>query len=353
MKVTKNCGRCSKKFTSEGKGCSRVKFCIPCRPLAKKEWQTANYPRQAIERYEREGNPVVEDDKDLHFYGYKEPLTKFKDGFGYVGVVRFNKERDKVQCHFCGRLFKNVGSHAAFVHKIGNVEYKQKVGLLQNTALVGEGTRIKLIEAHKEMPSFSQSGKTKEEIREHMVKMSKKGITKGKGKRNSAWTLERRNQHGNCPEQLVERLKDLEKALGKRPTAKEYQKEYGSFQSIMTVYGTWENALRAAKMTLYTQERAMRSDPKFMLDHLKSFYEKHNRSPRSSDMRRGLLPNYQSYIKIFGTINRARLLANIPLVLMNGRYGKAEEYTPTLEEREKLLKKQFIPTRKWQMNSLK
>lgn len=310
------CKRCKKTFKIlHKKGSTRVKYCYACRPIVIKEKMNILQKKYAEIKQQKKGY-IIPDEDQLIFYGYKEPLSKFAGGFGYKGVLSYNKEKDKVQCHLCGRLFRNVGSHSAFFHKLSASEYKIKTGLEQQTALVGEGTRNLLIAAHKEIPSFSQRGKSKKQIKAHMKKMSDKGSRKSK----KQWTLERRNKHGNCPEQLVERIKKLQEKLGRRPTAKEYAKEYGSFQSITTVYGKWEDALKIAKIPLFSDEKAMRSDPDFLIEHMKQFYEKYGRSPRTSDMRRGLLPYHQIYCKVFGTLNNARQAAGIPVILMNGKY---------------------------------
>ena len=281
--------------------------------------------KRTAKRYQEMGY-VIPSSADLFFYGYKEPLTKFEGGFGFKGVLSYSKEKDRVQCHFCGRLFRNVGIHAKFSHGFDQSEYKKKTGLLQNTALVGEGTRDKLILAHKDIKSWSQRGKSVKEIKDHMTSMSKKG---SKQKAHSSWTLERRNKTGNCPEQIIEKIKNLQTKLGRRPRAKEYQREYGSYAPIITVYGKWENAIRLAGLPLYSDERAMKTDREFLLEHMRSFYKTHKRTPRTSDMRRGLLPAHQTYCKVFGTLNTARMAAHVPVLIPMGRYKWEEALLKT------------------------
>lgn len=153
-----------------------------------------------------------------------------------------------------------------------------------------------------------------------MVKMSEKGVKRGKGNRKQHWTLERRNMHGLCPDQLVDRIKKLETKLGRRPTAKEYQQEYGTYASIITVFGTWETAIEKAGIKKYSDERAEHTDPNWLLDQLKFFYKKYGRTARTSDMKRGLLPYHQAYCKEFGTLNNARILAGVPVIIPVSKY---------------------------------
>lgn len=276
------------------------------------------------QRQEEKGYVIPSED-DVIFYGYKAPLTPFKGGHGFVGVLRYSKDKEMAQCHFCGRLFRNVGSHAFFTHGMKAIEYKEKTGLAMGTALVGERTREKLIASHDTVPSFSQIGKTKEEVREKMRTMGEKA----RGRRTRPkWSLERRNLNGNCPEQLIDRIKRLQKKLGKRPSAKQYAKEYGSYQSVMTVYGKWNKALEVAGMATYTTEKGLRSDRKYLLAQLKQFYDKHGRTARTSDMKRGLLPNHQIYWKVFGSLNNARQLAGVPVVIQLSKFRFDEVMLP-------------------------
>jgi len=313
--MNKTCQNCHKNYEQKkGKGSTKAKYCHPCRIIVRKEQMRQGQLRRNIKLH------AIPDESQVMFYGYKEPLKKFAGGFGYQGVLTYSKDKDRVQCHICGRLYKNVGSHSKLTHGLTAREYKERTGLAQNTALVGEGTRALLIVAHKEIPSFSQRNKSKVDIRKHMKYMSDKANKKGVKR----WSLERRNKEGNCPDQLIDRILKLKDKLGRRPTAKEYAKEYGSFQSIITVYGKWETALKFAGIPLHSTERSIKSSREFLLEHMREFYKKYKRTPRTSDMRRGLLPYHQIYCKVFGTLNRARQEAGIPVLIKISKYRYEE-----------------------------
>lgn len=320
MKIEIECQRCFSIFTKEGRGCTRAKFCDTCKPIHRKEQAKLASAKSHAKKQVAQGFVVPEPD-ELIFYGYKNPLRRLKpeEGYGYDGVVLYSKDAEKIQCHVCGKLFKNVGSHAKFAHKLSAEQYKKKFNLSQKTALVGEKTRVALIQAHNTIPSFSQRGKTPKQIKVHMKKMSKKANKKG----SRGWSLEKRNETGMCPQQLVAKVKRLGRKLGRRPNAKDYVKEYGSYQSIITVFGTWNEAIRLAGFTTYTAERSISTDPKYLLEQMKSFYDKHGRTPRHSDMKRGLVPSHQTYWKVFGSVNKARVLAGVPALIPVG--GKWEE----------------------------
>lgn len=314
--MTKTCQKCTGTYEHKGgKGSTRSKYCTPCKPIARREQFLKSEAKRNEKRLQEKGY-IIPNDDELLFYGYKEPLRRVEKGYGYMGVVSYSKERDKVQCHVCGRLFKNVASHSRFTHELSASAYKTKFGLDQGTALVGEGTRQLLITAHKDTESFGLKWKTREDVREHMKSMSDKADRS----KNGRWSLERRNKHGLCPDQLIDKIKKLETKLGRRPTSKEYAKEYGSFQSIITVYGTWETAIEKADLRTFSAEKSEHSNPDWLLDQLRFFYKKYGRTARTSDGKRGLVPYHQIYHKVFGSFNNARILAGVPVIIPVSKY---------------------------------
>lgn len=54
--------------------------------------------------------------------------------YGEIGVVRF--EDDRMQCHICGRWYKNVGQHSWQSHELNSDEYREAFGLNHQQALV-------------------------------------------------------------------------------------------------------------------------------------------------------------------------------------------------------------------------
>jgi len=278
--------------------------------------------------WKKNGYAMPKED-ELVFYNYKAPLTPLSkgEGYGYDGVLLYSKDALKVQCHVCGMLFRNVATHANFSHGLTAVQYKKKFHLNQGTALVGEKTRDLLIKAHDglEHGAFSHVGKTKAQVRAHMKKMSDKSSKKGSG----GWTLEKRNEMGLCPAQLLKKIHVLGDKLGRRPFAKEYMREYGSHMSIITVFGKWNDAIRLSKyITTWNDEKAMGKEPEYLLESLRLFYQIHKRTPQTSDAKRGLIPPIQTYCEIFGTLNNARIRAGVPVLLRLSKYRYKEVTLP-------------------------
>jgi len=300
------------------------------RALLARNWRK-NHPDTSRKfNRERKGTGELSDDSKVLFYGYKEPLRKFEGGFGYSGVLRYSKDKDKVECHFCGRLFRAINNgHLMKVHSLTAEEYKEKTGLAQTTALVGEGTRLKLLERGHNPNYLEELKKAQERRRERIAK----GLPdKQSGHKLS---LERKNQRGTCPDQLLAIIDRTIKSYGRVPTEEEFLSFHsGKYMgSIRNTYGTWTNAL--AKLN--QRPNNVKYTPEYLIEEMQNFYSVHKRTPRYSDMERGLLPPAAPYYARFKHLNDARLRAGIPLIIRYGR--KSEEWMPTPNERTKMLSK--------------
>ncbi len=80
-----------------------------------------------------------------HYLDYKEPLTKVKGGYGFMGVITTNEEQTHVQCHICGYYFESLGSHVQHTHKMKAREYKEKYQLRISRGLLAPKAREALI----------------------------------------------------------------------------------------------------------------------------------------------------------------------------------------------------------------
>lgn len=293
-----------------------------------KKWRS-NHPEKsrALCRGRLKTGELPSEDEVL-FYGYKEPLRNFKEGYGYEGVLRYNKAKDKVQCHFCGRLFRAINNgHLKKVHGLTAREYKEKTSLAPTTSLVGEATREKLL-VRPYNPNYMIELAKANELRK---KRKQKGLkdTQSGHKRS----LERYNQKGTCPDQLLDMIEKTAKSFGHTPTTEEFLKfHHGKYMgSIRRTYGTWTKALAKLNMRPHMVVKTKEE----LIKDIQNFYQVNKRTPRWSDFERGLLPSASCFYRNFKSINQARLLANVPLIIQTGKMR--EEYTPSEEERKKML----------------
>ena len=134
---------------------------------------------------------------ELIYENYKEPLKSIpkSKGFGYYGTIAVSADKELVQCHICGNLFKSVSAHLP-QHKITAPEYKEMWQLQKTTALVGESTRKK-----------QQDRVLKQGLPKHLQEYNHKVRTgQIKHKVNTKFTLEQRNKLGVCADQVLEKI---------------------------------------------------------------------------------------------------------------------------------------------------
>lgn len=269
-------------------------------------------------------------DDEVLFFGYKEPLRKFESGYGYQGVLSYSKDLDKVQCHFCGRLFRALGLHIKAEHKLTGVKYKEKVGLAYDTALIGEGTREKYIATSNSLIA-SNARSSGENVRRSIESNRER---RKNGTKRRKMSLEVRNKRGNCPDQLLDIIDKTVKSFGRVPTEEEFKKFHrGRFlNTIKLTYGKWSTAVH--KLGLKTHKEIPTDQA--LLDQMAMFHQTHNRTPRWSDFKRGFLPNGNLYISRFGTMNRARVMAGVPFLIHVGK--RVEEWVPNQQQKAVILK---------------
>src|SRR5690606_15648799 len=105
-------------------GCGICKFIDPNQsPDYKAVNQAQRYRRQ------RNAGKLFTPDTDGITIGYKDPLVKIDNGYGYFGTIVVDKPTEScVQCHVCGFYFATLGQHIK-EHDINPSEYKEKFGL--------------------------------------------------------------------------------------------------------------------------------------------------------------------------------------------------------------------------------
>jgi len=227
-------------------------------------------------------------------YNYKEPFMPFENGYGYQGVLLYDELDGSVQCHLCGKWFQSLGHHVNRVHAIKSSAYKTMVGLNQTTALISEKLREKIIES------------TKHTLQARLANLALP--KKKQEKYNTKNTRQRQNKTGNCPMQLLDRIKQKALELGRTPTALELEKTVAK-KTIVMVFGSMENAIRLAGLVprkkgegvtykTYTKEE--------IIEILKNFKATHGRNPLMSDSKRGLIPSWGAFVKHFGSFNEAK-----------------------------------------------
>lgn len=256
----------------------------------------------------RDGTGTTEEG---YLYNYKEPLAKFEEGFGYKGTISYNENGDKIQCHFCGLFFESLGYHINKIHSLRAFEYKNKVGLMSSTSLIGESLRKKFIE---------RNIKYSDVINPAIKKGLKKALKARATQPHSKKSLEQRNLEGSCPDQLLDKILTLKEKLNRVPSWKDFYREYeGNYLgAIQLTFGSWAKALYKVGLISVGETNAIRTSESNLLEYLRDFYTFHQRTPRTSDFSRGLLPHQVTFTRKFGSLNEARFRAGIPVLVRMG-----------------------------------
>lgn len=258
------------------------------------------------------GAKVKKDVQPLVYENYKEPLKKIpkSEGYGYYGTLATTADKTLVQCHMCGNLYGSVAQHIRSAHKLSADEYKEKFGLSKTTALVSDEVRVRLQE--RVIKFFD--GKLPDHLKEYNRKVQA-GLIKHHGSGGAKKSLEWRNKNGVCPDQLLEKIKELAKKLGHTPSMDEFQEHYkGRYRSaIMYIHGGYLEAVRKAK--LVSAKELKEPDNDRLLQDLIDFKKKYGRIPMSSDFARGLLRPRAMYFRRFGSLNNARVEAGLEAVI--------------------------------------
>lgn len=311
------CGNCSAVIVSPHKN---TKFCsVKCRT---NNWNQHNKKRLA--KYARDYRAKTKhylkgsriDSENIIYDGYKEPLRPVEGGFGYYGVVAREKESGKVQCHVCGRFFNHINNSHLRMHGYTSVEYKDHYGISPSTPLCSYESSEKHLKVYE-----SIDRPTKDRMQANF----KKSSFYRRRKKHPKMSLEVRNRRGTCPDQLLDSVVHYKEALGRLPTAEEFkQHDGGKFSAILDTFSTWTNAVHMMGLKTHRERKKSRYSKDKLLEYLRIFYQRHNRTPRTMDFKRSELPDFNVYSNAFGTINSARMKAGIPLLIKVGRWEYAE-----------------------------
>lgn len=215
----------------------------------------------------------------VNFYNYKEPLMKFPGGYGYIGALIFDGKTDQIQCHFCGDWFQSLPHHLAREHNMKASYYKEAVGLLQNTALVSETTRAKLIASGLDIRLQNlRKGKKKTQTEKDKISATLK---------RNATKSEYQNLKGTCPAQLIDRIQRIAKEKGSELKMRDFdgfnellKKNFGSVKEACRIAGI---KYRKPSQTLAHEKKQKTATEEAALNFIKEFITKFNKMPLQKD----------------------------------------------------------------------
>lgn len=257
-------------------------------------------------------------------YDYKEPLATVSRsvGFGYYGCISGSQDLNRIQCHICGKLFRDLNVHARNVHELTPKDYKDKFSLAYETKLISP--KMKQERRDTYMATFNL--KEREKNRKKALKASMKATT-GKVHARSEISLETKNKRGSCPNQVIAKILEVTKKLGHQPSQREFMIQEGGekyFRYIRRTFKTWNEAIKVAKLVPKTKKenshkgKYQRRHPgkrgyskEELVEYLRLFTQEEQRIPRCCEFGLGILPHIRTYQNHFGTLEKARSVSGV------------------------------------------
>ena len=160
--------------------------------------------------------------------------------------------------------------------------------------------------------------------------LKKKWKTGGK-----SWSPQRRNEEGNCKEQTLAKIKHLAKVNGGVVRIEDFEREYGNIGTVKHWFGSWDKGVKAAGLETYLSrvKRTYRERKNNVPKLIHSFYKQHGRTPQSSDFNGDNdLPSHKTVISMFGSLNNARSIAKVPLLVWVPGMGWKEILTQEISK---------------------
>lgn len=283
--------------------------------------------RDMIGKAKRHDGVLPPEYEDITIEKYKEPMERVVGGHGYFGAITESKDGKYIQCHICGYFFPNLASHIR-KHGVDHKEYKIHFGLRIKDGLVSKTERHRLQDSFNALVRATgltpdeyarKAGKAGEAGR---VKAAKEGRLGG-----NQWKDITRNERGNCKAQTIVKIQTLASQNEGYISEKMFLEAYGKGQQsvIKTHFGNFDEGLRQAKLATRGEQAFSRREQRedVMIKKLKKYYEVHGRSPQWADImnshNRAELPSQRFIHTHWRTLNNARFLAGIPMIIQNGK----------------------------------
>lgn len=249
----------------------------------------------------------------LVYKNYKEPLRKNVTGFGYLGTVAETEDGQAIQCYECGKLFRKLNSMHLKKHNLTIKEYKDKFEIAYSTPLACRAMRERQSVVYRQNISPETHQKAVKALAKYRADVRAKKRSHIHSIQGSS--LERKNKLGICPDQLLDKLKKLGDV-----SYRTLQKEDLAFLgNIIRTFGTLNKAKKLANIKVVGYEKFTYSE-EHLVEAMRDFYKIHKRVPTCTDFKsENNLPNYKAYTARWGSINRARFMAGIPLIIQVGQ----------------------------------
>ena len=265
-------------------------------------------------------------DGEVLFYQQKAPYVA--SGVSIKGALEYDPQTDRVRCHECGTWFKDLAHHVT-VHKLTVEEYKKRHGFGKKAALISEGLRQQRLTV-----GIRHSADVRERFRPALEQRLRNWPKHDPNRNVRPWSEEKKNKHGSCQAQLLQRLKSLTTNLGHSPGVKELNSAGIRPSTLCAAFNVYTIAdvyslLRMEPRREYSARKQY--SPVMLVELLRDFYGKHHRIPTVSDFYRGIIPHAEIYRRTFGSIENAFFEAGLLGVYEKQKQGQIQNGVAEIE----------------------
>ena len=153
-------------------------------------------------------------------YKAHEPFMEVSVGHGYQGVLMYDDQEDKIQCHLCGKYYALLGKHTFMAHGLLSSDYRQQFGLSSKMPLCANRISRRARETIERHPEMKVKGAAS--LKKHRLTLSHSEWSKIAKRGKSV--MSRQNTLGLCDLQMRARWEVVEKIVGREPSCKDLYK---------------------------------------------------------------------------------------------------------------------------------
>ena len=241
----------------------------------------------------------------------RAPYMEKKSGYGYQGVVMYDENEDKVQCHICGKWFQFLPAHIKDAHGIDTEEYREKGQLTKKVSLCSKGyskKRSKQAKAGRygEYAANLRKGRT--------IRQNPKDTSIATKKAKSLMGF--KNQYGYCDAQIAAALVAVRVASNKDKMADVTMGDIQKYNRPLASHllRKYKNTSAVNKKINLKEYDGVRFKDAELLEQLREFVRKNKREPTTKDREKGIA-SYLTYLRRFGSFRKAKIMAGLDQLL--------------------------------------
>lgn len=234
----------------------------------------------------------------------KAPFVK--SGQSVRGGLEIDPETGKLKCHECAGWFDHLSGHV-HAHKMLPREYKIKHGLRLKTAMVSEDVLQRLRQSGSRATPGSANHLSS--IRPSAIAASAASMRS----RSGSLRYEMRNENGTCHAQVVSRIREIARSLGRIPGRDDLRRHGIHEKSLCRLFNVKTVDQVTRLLGLIPPAPKRKYSREFLIEVLRDFVATRGRLPSFSELSADV-PSHGAFQRYFGTLSGAYQAAGLGLM---------------------------------------